>query len=480
MVHDAIALGVGEELVAEADQATSRNLEFHAQIACHLGHVLQLSLAQAQALHNCAHIILGHVNGQCLHGLLQSAGLVAMHNNLRLANLQLKALTAHGFNQNGQMQLAAAGHLISIGAIGFLNAQSHVGFCLFIQTVTDVTAGYEFALLASKGAVVYIKYHGQSGLVNFDALQRLRIILVSDGFTDFSILQAHQGHDVAGLGLVHLNALQALISIKTADFAHAHLVLIHQGHGFTIVDGAAHHATDNNAADEIVIIQSVDQHLQRCLGINIGSRNIFQNNLEQGLQIIAFVIHAQLSDAVTGGSIDNGEFQLILISIQLDEEVQHLVHNLLHALVGTVDFIDNHDGLQMCLQGLAQHVFGLGHRALIGINQKQHAINHVQHALHLAAKIGMARGIQNINLHAIMHNSGIFGQNSNATLTLQIVGVHNALFHMLVSTEHAALLQHRINQGGLAMVNVGNNGYITNIVSNHGPILSSLLINKII
>ena len=128
----------------------------------------------------------------------------------------------------------------------------------------------------------------------------------------------------------------------------------------------------------------------------------------------------------------------------------------------------------MCLQSLAQHVFGLGHGAFIGINQKQYAVNHVQHAFYLATEVSMARGIQNVDFYAIMHNSSIFGQNSDTTFTLQIVGVHNALFHMLVRTENAALLQHRIDQGGLAMVNVGNNGYITNIVSNHGPILSSL------
>ena len=132
----------------------------------------------------------------------------------------------------------------------------------------------------------------------------------------------------------------------------------------------------------------------------------------------------------------------------------------------------------MCLQSLAQHVFGLGHGAFIGINQEQYAINHIQHALYLAAKISMARGIQNVNLYAIMHNGCIFGQNSDATLTLQVVGVHNALFHMLVRTENAALLQHSIHQSGLAMVNVGNNGNITNVVSNHGPILSSLYFTK--
>ena len=243
------------------------------------------------------------------------------------------------------MQLAAAGHLISIGAIGFFHAQCYVGFCFLKQAVTDMTAGYIFALLAGKGAVIYIEHHGQSGLVNLDALQCFRVILISNGFTDFCILQAHQGYDVASLSLFHLNTLQALVCIEATNLTRTHLVLVHQSHGFTIMNGTTHNATYYNTADKVIIVQSIYQHLQRCFGINIGSGDIFQNNLEQGLQIIIVILHIQLSNSVAGRCIYYGELQLVLISIQLNEQVQHLVHNLLHALVRTVNLIDNNDGL---------------------------------------------------------------------------------------------------------------------------------------
>ena len=74
------------------------------------------------------------------------------------------------------------------------------------------------------------------------------------------------------------------------------------------MNGAAHYTTNYNAADEVIVVQGVNQHLQGSFHIYIRSGNIFQNNLEQGLQIIIVILHGQLSNTVTSGCINNGEF----------------------------------------------------------------------------------------------------------------------------------------------------------------------------
>ena len=51
---------------------------------------------------------------------------------------------------------------------------------------------------------------------------------------------------------------------------------------------------------------------------------------------------------------------------------------------------------------------------------------------------------------------GVFRKNGNAALTLDVVGVHHALFHNLIFAEGTRLFEHLIDQGGLAMVNMGN------------------------
>ena len=98
MVHDAVAFGRGEELVAEADEPPCRDLELQAHVAGHLVHVHQLGLTGSQFFHHHAHKVLGHVNGQSFHGFHGVAVFILAQNDLGFANLQLKAFPAHGFN----------------------------------------------------------------------------------------------------------------------------------------------------------------------------------------------------------------------------------------------------------------------------------------------------------------------------------------------------------------------------------------------
>ena len=69
--------------------------------------------------------------------------------------------------------------------------------------------------------------------------------------------------------------------------------------------------------------------------------------------------------------------------------------------VRAVDLVDDHDGGQSLLQGLAQHEPGLGQGPFGGVHQEQDAVHHVQGALHFAAEIGVARGVHDVDLDAL-------------------------------------------------------------------------------
>ena len=73
----------------------------------------------------------------------------------------------------------------------------------------------------------------------------------------------------------------------------------------------------------------------------------------------------------------------------------------------------------------------------------------------------MAGGIDDVDFRVVIVHGGVLGQDGNAALALQIVGVHHAVCNLLVLAENAALLEHFVYQGGLAVVNVGNNGNIS-------------------
>ena len=55
-------------------------------------------------------------------------------------------------------------------------------------------------------------------------------------------------------------------------------------------------------------------------------------------------------------------------------------------------------------------------------------------------------------------DGGVLGQDRDAALALEVVVVHGALGDALVGAERAALAEHRVDEGGLAVVDVGDDG----------------------
>jgi hypothetical protein len=104
---------------------------------------------------------------------------------------------------------------------------------------------------------------------------------------------------------------------------------------------------------------------------------------------------------------------------------------------------------------------GLGHRTLCGIYQQNDAVYHFEHALNLAAKVGVAGGVYNVDFYAIIVHSSILGKNGNASLTLLVIGVHDTGRYLLVIAIDTALLEQCIYQSGLTMVYVGNDSDVS-------------------
>ena len=73
----------------------------------------------------------------------------------------------------------------------------------------------------------------------------------------------------------------------------------------------------------------------------------------------------------------------------------------------------------------------------------------------------MARGIHDVNLHVLIVDGGVLGQDGDAPLPLQVIGVHDPFHGGLVLPVNAALLEHLVHQSGLAVVNVGDDGNVS-------------------
>ena len=137
------------------------------------------------------------------------------------------------------------------------------------------------------------------------------------------------------------------------------------------------------------------------------------------------------------------------------------------ALVGAVNLVDDHDHPMAQVQGTGEDEAGLGHGAFGGVHQQDDAVDHLEDPLHLAAKIGVARRVHDVDLHVLVVDGGVLGQNGDAALTLDVTAVHDTLSHSLIVAESAALAQQGVHQRGLAVVNVSDDSDIAQIVTNH-------------
>ncbi len=109
------------------------------------------------------------------------------------------------------------------------------------------------------------------------------------------------------------------------------------------------------------------------------------------------------------------------------------------------------------------HELGLRQRTLGGVDQHQRAVDHVQDALDLAAEIGVARRVDDVDAGVVPEDRGRLGEDGDAALALQVVGIHRALGDLLVLAEGAGLLQQAVDQRGLAMVDMGDDGDVAQI-----------------
>ena len=116
----------------------------------------------------------------------------------------------------------------------------------------------------------------------------------------------------------------------------------------------------------------------------------------------------------------------------------------------------------MGFQSFSQHVARLRQRAFTCIDQQHHAVDHLQRTLDFATEVAVTGRVDDIDLYVVIEDGGILGQNGNAALTFQFVRVHHPFNVVLVGAKGAALLQHGVNQRGLAVVHVRDNGDIAN------------------
>ena len=461
--HDALALGIGQKFAAVAKQPARGDQEGQPHPLALGVHLLQLALAGTHLFHHGAHAVRGHVDGQLLDRFaLFAADLLVQHAGR--AHLELIALAAHRFDEDGQVHLAAAQHPEAVGGIGILHVQRNVLQQLPVQPVADLAGGDVFPLLAGKGRIVDRKGHFDGRLADLDKGDGDGGGGVAQGIADGNALDAGKGDDIADAGAFHRGLFQPVVLVQGGDLAvgpQVGVVVVADGDRHILPDGAGGDLAYADAPDKGGIIHAGDQHGQRRVLIALRRPDMLQNGIEQGLEVLPELVGAEGSRALPGRAEHHGGVQLLVGSAEIQHQLQHLVHHLVQTGVGAVHLIDDDDDGQVLRQRLFQHKAGLGHGAFRRVHQQQHAVHHLQHPLHLAAEVGVAGGIHYVDLDAVVGGGGVLCQNGDAALPFQVAGIHHAVLHHLVIAEGAALLEHFVDQGGLAVVYVGDDSDVS-------------------
>ena len=273
-------------------------------------------------------------------------------------------------------------------------------------------------------------------------MQRLGHRRVAERVGDGALRQAGDGDDVARLRLVDRLPLEAAEGEDLGDAAvfDQRAVMVQHLDRLVGLHRAGLDAAGDDAAEERIGFQDGADHAERA-GMHGRRRHMLEDQVEQRRQALVLRAFGILRHpAVAARTVEDREVELLVGGVERGKQVEHLVDHLDMARVRPVDLVDDDDRLQADLERLADDELGLRHRPFGGVDQHDGRIDHRQDALHLAAEIGVAGRVDDVDAGVLPVDRGRLGQDGDAAFLFEIVGIHGALGDALVFAERAGLL----------------------------------------
>ena len=263
---------------------------------------------------------------------------------------------------------------------------------------------------------------------------------VRDRFADRDVFDAGKTDDVARRRFVDIDALQPFEGEQLGDarFLRRAVQFAHRD-GVANLHVTVEHAADGDPSEVVARIEVGDQDLQRRLGVPARRRNVVDDRVEQRPEVAPGLVEAQARRAGARARVQHRETELFLRRVQIDEQIVNLVQHFLDARVRPVDLVDDDDRGQPPLERLPEDEPRLRQRTLGRVHEQHDAVHHRQRPLHLAAEIGVAGRVHDINEDVLIVDGGVLGENRNPALALEVGIVHRPLDEAFVGAEDAAL-----------------------------------------
>ena len=289
---------------------------------------------------------------------------------------------------------------------------------------------------------------------------------VGDGVTDLWIWQTDQRDDVAGFGTLGLHAAQLVEEVDLSDFAVEHFAVgFHHGDLLTGRHAAADDAADRDAADVLGPFQRRDHHLQRAVGIDDRTRHELDYLVEQRLHVVGANFRIVGRVAFTAGRKHEREVERVVTRTEFDEQIEDFAEHFLRTSFCSINFVDDDNRLEPVFERLHRDESRLRLRAFEGIDEDQHAVGHAEHSFDFATKVGVAGRVHDVDLHALVIQRDILRENRDAALTFEIVRVEHAGLSQFRIAKLAALLEQRIDERRLAVIDVRDDRDVANVAA---------------
>ena len=240
-----------------------------------------------------------------------------------------------------------------------------------------------------------------------------------------------------------------------AHIAHFHNIKLsagrHHADGHAWFYSTFLHTNINNNALVAVVVGVEDQRLQRSFRIAGRSRNIGNNAFQHILDVQA-------------GFRRN----LRCVQSRDTDNILDLMGHTLRISGRQVDLIQDRNHFQIMFHSQIGVCQSLSLNTLRGINYQQGTLAGRQGTGNFVVKVYMTRSIDQVKVIGLAIFCSIVyfystGLDGNAALTLQLHVVQQLILHLSLA-DGGGFLQNTVSQGGFAVVNMSNNGKITDMI----------------
>ena len=163
--------------------------------------------------------------------------------------------------------------------------------------------------------------------------------------------------------------------------------------------------------------------------------------------------------------VDDRELDLRLVGVEVEEELVDLVDDLLGRASGRSTLLTTSTTGSLCSSALRSTNRVCGSGPSRRVDEQEHAVDHRQPALDLAAEVGVAGRVDDVDLHVAEPHGRVLGEDRDPLLALEVGRVHDALVDVLVLAERAGLPEHRVDERRLPVVDVRDDRDVAKVVA---------------